>query len=111
VVVPLLLFTRTPPLTVHRASLRPRPCPSPADVLELLLMKLYSDDIVPEEAFNAWKDENRASVPGKTTALINSVRFFEFLATAEEEDDDEEDSEVEEALKDVVRPNNKASLR
>ena len=75
------------------------------------MMKLYSEDIVTEESFMSWKDAHRESVPGKTTALFNSVRFFEYLETAEEEEDEDDDSEVELALKDVARPNNKASLR
>ena len=75
------------------------------------MMKLYNDDVVQEEAFLNWKDENRITVAGKNNALFNSVRFFEFLENAEEESDEDEDSEVEEALKDIVRPNNKASLR
>ena len=75
------------------------------------MMRLYNDDIVGEEAFLAWKDDNRDSVPGKPKALFASVRFFEFLETAAEESEEDEDSEVEEALKDVMRPNNRASLR
>ena len=76
-------------------------------------MKLYEEDIVEEEAFWAWKDDSTHSqVPGKQRALVNSVRFFGWLQEAVAEDDeDDEDSEVEEALKDVVRPNNASKLR
>ena len=75
------------------------------------MMRLYDDDIVLEESFVTWKDEQRESVPGKPIALFNSVRFFEFLENAEEEEEEDEDSEVELALRDVPRPNNKSSLR
>ena len=76
-------------------------------------MKFYEEDIIEEEAFWAWKDDSSHShIPGKQRSLVNSVRFFNWLLeAAAAEDDEEEDSEVEEALKDVVRPNNSAKLR
>ena len=95
-----------------RSSSLPRPrC---ADFLDGLFMKLYEEDIVDEADFWAWKDDSsHAGVPGKMKALVNSVRFFNWLqeSAAAEDEEEEVDSEVEEALKDVVRPNNNKQLR
>lgn len=76
-------------------------------------MKLYEEDIIDEAHFWSWKDDSsHPGVPGKMKALVNSVRFFNWLVeSAAGEEEDEEDSEVEEALKDVVRPNNAKQLR
>ena len=76
-------------------------------------MKLYEEDIVDEADFWAWKDDSsHPTVPGKMKALVNSVRFFNWLQESAAGDEEEEtDSEVEEALKDVARPNNSKALR
>ncbi len=74
-------------------------------------MKLYEEEIIDEPAFWAWKDDRRDTA-GKSKALIDAVRFFTWLEeAAADEDEGEEDSEVEEALKDIVRPNNSNKLR
>jgi hypothetical protein len=75
--------------------------------------QLYEKDVVDEDAFMGWKDDVANKTPGKQTAIMNTLRWFEWLSTADEpeEDDDEDDSSVEEALKDVVRPNNSTRLR
>ena len=84
-----------------------------AGLLDGLFMKMYEEDIIEEEAFWAWKDDSsHEHITGKQKALVNSVRFFNWLQEAAAADESEaEDSEVEEALKDIVRPNNSAKLR
>lgn len=80
-------------------------------VWEAAFMKLYDKDIIEEDAFIAWKDDVSDKTPGKQTALLNTVRWFEWLTSADSEDEDDENSSVEEALKDIVRPDNSRLLR
>lgn len=83
----------------------------PKGLLAGTFMKLYEEEIIDEPAFWAWKDDRRDTA-GKSKALIDAVRFFTWLEeAAADEDEGEEDSEVEEALKDIVRPNNSNKLR
>ena len=104
---PLSALIPPPPLPLSLPPVRA------TGLLDGLFMKLYEEDIVEEEAFWAWKDDSTHSdIPGKQRALVNSVRFFNWLQeSAAADEEDEEDSEVEEALRDVVRPNNSTKLR
>ena len=60
--------------------------------------KLYTEDIVMEESFLAWKDDKSRDerVPGKTLMIVSSVRFFDFLDQEDEESEDEEVAEARE---------------
>ena len=95
----------------RKRPLPPRRLPA-AGLLAGSFMRLYEEEILDEPAYWAWKDDRRDTA-GKSKALIDSVKFFQWLqeAAADDEEEEEEDSEVEEALKGVVRPNNSNKLR
>ena len=63
-------------------------------IWEQLLTKLYSDDVLPDVAILAWKDDmNDDDVPGKMSAVVQSSQFCAFLE--EEDEESEEESEDE----------------
>jgi len=62
-------------------------------MIERVFMKMYNDDIVPEEAIFEWKDD-LTDTDGKMDALVQLTQFVTWLA--EEEEEGEEDDEDEE---------------
>ncbi|CAN0264293.1 unnamed protein product, partial [Phaeothamnion confervicola] len=63
------------------------------NVLQTMFMWLYHGEVCEDEAYEAWKDDLADKTPGKTTAIVQTLKWFEWLETVEEEDDDEEDDE------------------
>ncbi|CAM9717121.1 unnamed protein product [Chrysoparadoxa australica] len=66
-----------------------------SNLVTALFMFLYHKDVCEEDAYLEWKDDVNDSVPGKTTAIIQTMFFFEWLeAEEEEEESDEEEEEI-----------------
>lgn len=84
----------------------------PKNVLAGIFTAAYNDDLIEEEAFYAWKEDSATPSSNKDKALVQTAPFFTMLeASSEEEDEDDSDNDsVEEALKDVIRPNNANKL-
>lgn len=58
---------------------------------------LYDADVLPEEAFMAWKDDLSDDVPpGKMDAIIATTSWFSYLEEESEDDSDEESDSDEE---------------
>lgn len=83
-------------------------------MLPNIMMQLYQNDVLGEEAFFAWRDDTiDRSTPGKEKALQQSSQFFDYLEQSDNEDEDDEedeDNEVNAALKGVPKPNNSSRL-
>lgn len=81
-------------------------------MLPNICMALYQNDIMGEEAFFAWREDTiDRTTPGKEKALQQTAPFFDYLEQEdEEEEEEEEDDEVNDALKDVPKPNNSSRL-
>jgi eIF4-gamma/eIF5/eIF2-epsilon len=76
-----------------------------------ICMQLYQNDIVGEEAFFAWREDTiDRSTPGKEKALQQTAPFFDYLQQSDDEDEEEDENEVDEALKDIPKPNNSSRL-
>ena len=61
-------------------------------LLSRFFMDMYDSDIFSENALIKWKDDLRDHIPGKGASIMDSYRFFDWLATAEEEDDEEDEN-------------------
>lgn len=62
-------------------------------LLTRFFMDMYDNDIISEDALLRWKDDLREDIPGKGESIMESFKFFDWLATAEEEEDDEEEDD------------------
>eukprot|EP00163_Fabomonas_tropica_P029738 TRINITY_DN648_c2_g1_i4.p1 TRINITY_DN648_c2_g1~~TRINITY_DN648_c2_g1_i4.p1 ORF type:complete len:1354 (-),score=400.81 TRINITY_DN648_c2_g1_i4:226-4287(-) len=67
----------------------------PVGLMERIFHHMYDLDVVFEEAFTQWKEDETVSQPGKVKALFQVNRFLQWLDEAEEESDDEEDEDDE----------------
>jgi len=61
----------------------------PKHLLAFIFQRLYDDDVVLEESFRVWNEDTDDTTPGKTSALIQTNRWLQWLETAEEESGDE----------------------
>lgn len=95
---------------VEAASHVDTPTPRVAGVLSNVFMQLYENDVIDEDGFFAWEEDTTDHTPGKEKVLAQAIKFMEYLRQPDEEEE-ESDSEVAEALKDVVRPSNTTKLR
>lgn len=67
-----------------------------SNLVEALFAKLYTNELVFDDAFMAWKDEEDESVPGKQKAIIQTLSFMSMLEEEVEEGyEDEEGSELD----------------
>lgn len=88
----------------------------PKGVLEASFHRMYENDVMPTEAFIAWKDRVDDTT-AKGTALIQLARWFDWLAEEEEDEDEEEEDEDEDSggegedMSDILRPDNSMNLR
>ena len=67
----------------------------PKGLLETIFMKLYQNECLDDEAFEAWKDD-LSDAPGKMKAIVDVTGFLNFLAEQEAEEDSDEDEESDE---------------
>ena len=56
------------------------------DVLRTFFDTLYDEDIISEDAFNQWDQDEEPAEAGKGVARSSVVQFFNWLREAEEED-------------------------
>jgi len=61
-------------------------------MMQSVFYSLYNDDIVEEDGFQEWRDDEDESIPGKFKALIQVTDFFTWLNDAEEEESEEEEA-------------------
>ena len=58
-----------------------------SDVLRIFFDTLYDEDIISEDAFNAWDNStDQAEQAGRGVARKSVVQFFRWLREAEEEE-------------------------
>ena len=63
----------------------------PQGLAKMLFYKLYDDDIVFEDAYSVWRENDDDSTPGKLKALAEVKEFLQWLETPNEEDGDGDD--------------------
>jgi hypothetical protein len=64
-------------------------------VLEAVFMKLYDEDIVEHEVFDAWKEDTEDETDGKMKAIFELNAWLNWLETASDDDSSDEDSDEE----------------
>eukprot|EP00624_Nannochloropsis_granulata_P002321 evm.model.NODE_21788_length_1118_cov_17.087656.1 len=64
-------------------------------LLEKLFHGLYGADVLDENAFTGWRDDDREE-GNKRKAVVQTTPWFQWLETAEEEEEEEEEEEIEE---------------
>mmetsp|Transcript_19607 Transcript_19607/g.62386 ORF Transcript_19607/g.62386 Transcript_19607/m.62386 type:complete len:444 (+) Transcript_19607:3-1334(+) len=64
----------------------------PKGLMTRLLKDMYYTDVLSEEAYTKWRDDNARNdtVPGKIKATFEVTQFLDWLANAEEEESDED---------------------
>lgn len=61
-------------------------------LINSLFLALYAGEIVDEDTFLYWADEDETDVvPGKLTAVVQTSEFITMLREREEEEEDEDD--------------------
>jgi len=60
-------------------------------IMQSVFFQLYNKDIVEEDGFQEWRDDENDSIPGKTKALVQVTDFFTWLNDAEEEQSEEDE--------------------
>lgn len=61
-------------------------------MMQSVFYSLYNDDIVEEDGFQEWRDDEDESIPDKFKALIQVTDFFTWLNDAEEEESEEDEA-------------------
>ena len=56
-----------------------------------LFFSLYEVEALTEASLLKWKDDINESIPGKMEAILDTNKFFAWLATAESDDDEDDD--------------------
>ncbi len=86
-----------------------------APVFVKVFQEIYERDVMTEDCLKKWREDIHNMTPGHDKALQQTQRWFEWLENAEEEEgEDGDEAEAEEddnALKGVLRPDNKQRLR
>ena len=79
----------------------------PKGVIEGIFLKFYQEDICPNEAFTAWKEDTTTAAPGRMTAIMQTNKWFGWFAENAAEDsegeEEEEEEEEDDELEGVVR--------
>ena len=82
-----------------------------APVFVKVFHELYESDIITEDCLHAWRDDIHNPAKGHDKALQQTMTFFDWLDNAEEEEGEgDEAPEEDEALKGILRPNNRGKL-
>jgi len=63
---------------------------APKGLMTKLLKDFYYADILTEDAFNKWRDDNKDETPGKVKAISDAALWLNELAAASSESDEEE---------------------
>lgn len=70
-----------------------------------LFIELYKHDLASDDALEAWKDDYKRITDHKQKAILQTLKFFEWLLADDEDDEDEDDDEEdddEELLPEVI---------
>jgi hypothetical protein len=60
---------------------------APKGLMTRLLTDFYYSDVLTEDAFNKWRDDNKDETPGKVKAISDSAMWLNDLAEMDEEDE------------------------
>ena len=64
---------------------------APKGLMTRLLQDFYYADLLTEDAFNKWRDDNTDQTPGKVKAITDSTNWLNWLANEENEDSDDKE--------------------
>ena len=59
-------------------------------IIDAVFTKLFTAEVLPDKAFIKWQQDTDSTVRGRTKAVIQTTRFFNWL---EEDGDEEEDDD------------------
>ena len=73
------------------------------NLIELWFQLCYQNDIIEHQSFLNWSADDDSEVDGKTTALLQTLTFFEFLKeVSDDEGDEDEDDDLDTPLPTVA---------
>lgn len=70
------------------------------NLIEVMFQVMYTNEVVDNDGFGLWSDDDNDEIPGKLNAVVQTTNFISML---NEVDEDEENEEVEDDEVDAVR--------
>ena len=63
---------------------------APKGLMSRLLQDFYEADVLTEEAYTKWRDDNKDETPGKLKAISDATAWLNWLAEQESESEEED---------------------
>ena len=67
------------------------------NLIEVVFQVMYTNEIIDNDGFGAWSEDDNEEIPGKLNAVVQTTNFISMLDAVDEEEDEEEyeDDEVD----------------